>query len=408
MDNTFEKQVVEQMGMVYLIKYSEAKYKSTAHAKKALENALKDSGLNVRYVEENETMHALEAVPEQVTPMTVHPEQDWQYNMINASQAWDVTSGSSATKVAVLDTGIDSSHQSLSNFVDTSLGKSFVGGDTADRQGHGTHVAGTIASYGNVSGVMQEATLIPVKVLGDDGKGSMYGIQQGITYAASIDADVVNMSLGGGSYNQGMEEAIITANNQGTIVVAATGNDGVQNVSYPAAYDAAIAVGSVTSSESRSYFSNYGHELDIVAPGSNIYSTTPGGNYDKFSGTSMATPHVAGVLGLMRSADPSVTVSEAKSILNTTAQPAGPQLEYGNGIVDAYAAVQEVVGGGTGGGDNGDGGQEDPQAPAWQSYTWYVAGDVVTYNGKSYVCETSHISFPGYEPPYASYYWSQN
>ncbi|MDY0394553.1 S8 family peptidase [Virgibacillus halophilus] len=285
-------------------------------------------------------MHTLEAAPEKTSPMSVHPNQQWNYNMIKAPEAWEVTPGSSSTKIAVLDTGIDSNHPNLKNLVNTSLGKSFVGGTTSDGNGHGTHVSGTIASYGNVSGVMQEATLIPVKVLSDSGSGSMYGIQQGIAYAASVDADVINMSLGGGGYDQGMEEAIQAANNQGTIVVAASGNDGIGSVSYPAAYDGAIAVGSVTSSKTRSSFSNYGSALDVMAPGSDIYSTVPNGGYATMSGTSMATPHVSGVMGLIRSANPNVSVSQARNILNNTAQPAGPALQYGHGIVDAQAAVQ--------------------------------------------------------------------
>src|SRR5699024_2569630 len=158
-----------------------------------------------------------------------------------------------------------------------------------------THVAGTIASYGSVSGVMQDATLIPVKVLNDSGSGSMFGIQQGIIHAASVNSDVINMSLGGGGYDRGMDEAIQTANNRGTIIVAATGNDGIGRVSYPAAYSGSIAVGSVTSSKTRSYFSNYGPELDVMAPGSNIYSTLPNSWNDYVYGTSMARPHVAGV-----------------------------------------------------------------------------------------------------------------
>src|SRR5699024_4787495 len=270
----FKIDVIDKMGLVYLIEYAESEYKDIDKAKEELEKTLNDLGLNVRYVQENYTMHAIETA-EKISPTSMHPNQAWHYEMIKAPEAWEITPGSSSTRIAVLDTGIDSTHPSLSDFVNTSLGRSFVGGDNGDRAGHGTNLAGTIVSYGEVCGVMQSATLILVKVLGDDGTGSMYGIQQGITYAASIDADVINMSLGGGGYFQGMEEAIDTANSQGTIVVAASGNDGARNVSYPAAYSGSIAVGSVTSSKTRSSFSNYGPELDVMAPGSNVYSTLP-------------------------------------------------------------------------------------------------------------------------------------
>lgn len=343
MRNDFKLDVVDNMGLVYLIEYPESKYKNVDEAKEELEITLKDLGLDVRYVQGNYTMYALETAPELRSPTAIHPDQEWNYDMIKAPEAWEITPDSNNTRIAVLDTGIDHNHPSLSDFVHTSLGKSFVDDDPSDRNGHGTHVAGTVASYGDVSGVMENATLIPVKVLGDDGSGSMYGIQQGITYAASIDADVINMSLGGGGYDRGMDEAIQVANSQGSIVVAASGNDGAESISYPAAYSGSVAVGSVTSSQTRSSFSNYGPELDVMAPGSDIYSTLPNNQYGTLSGTSMATPHVAGVMGLIRSANPDTSVDDARTILNNTAQTVGSELEYGHGIVDAFAAVQEAT-----------------------------------------------------------------
>lgn len=343
LNKNFNKKVVEKMGLVYLVKYSPDQFKSSNIAIKELRKELMDLGFKVRYISENYKMMAIEGT---ATIHAVHQNQKWHYDMIKAPQAWTVTNGSSAVKIAVLDTGIDHNHPSLANFVNTSLGRTFVGGTTMDVQGHGTHVAGTIASYGSVSGVMQNATLIPVKVLGDDGSGSLYGITQGILYAANIDADVINMSLGGGGYNQSMDEAVQTATSQGTIVVAASGNDGASSISYPAAYSSVIAVGSVTSNRTRSSFSNYGSGLELMAPGSNIYSTYPNSRYTSLSGTSMATPHVAGVAGLIRAANPNISVSQARQILRDTAQEAGSSTQYGYGIVDAHAAVVAASGGG--------------------------------------------------------------
>ncbi|WP_096437996.1 S8 family serine peptidase [Alteribacter populi] len=351
-DDEFKTEIVENMGLVYLTEYSTEDYDSIEEAEASLEETLKELGVEVRYIEKNYEMYALEDVSTEDVEINMHPNQEWHYEMINAPQAWDITTGSSDVIQAVLDTGIDHNHQSLSNLVDTDLGRSFVGGSTMDVQGHGTHVAGTIASYGNVSGVMHNATLVPVKVLGDDGRGSMYGITQGILYSADIGADVINMSLGGGGYNQSMDEATQTAVNAGSIVIAASGNEYRNSISYPAAYDSVIAVGSVTSNGTRSSFSNYGDGLELMAPGSNIYSTVPNNGYDSFSGTSMASPHAAGVAGLMRAVDSSVSVSEARSILQDTAQEAGSFFEYGHGIVDANAAVQAL----------GGGSQPDPEA----------------------------------------------
>lgn len=348
LDHDVRAAAIQNMGWVYLMEYSTDEYKSIDSAKKALKTTLDHLGLHVRYISENRKVHAFETpVMDEVTVQAIHNNQRWHYDMIKVQQAWGVTTGSSSVRVGVLDTGIDSNHTSLRDLVNTSLGRSFVDSTTLDRHGHGTHVAGTIASYGSVSGVMQNATLVPIKVLGDSGTGSMYSIQQGILHAANIRADVINMSLGGGGYDRGIEEAIQTAVGLGSIVVAATGNEGRSSISYPAAYSGSIAVGSVTSGRTRSSFSNYGPGLDVMAPGSNIYSTAPNGRYVTMSGTSMATPHVAGVVGLMKSVNPSLTPAAARDILRRTAQPAGDANQYGYGIVDAHAAV--LAAGGSGG-----------------------------------------------------------
>lgn len=336
-----KQNVINTMGYVYLVDYRDG-YSSYDQAEKALRKQLQEQGLKVKYIEPNYRLKALGIVKP-----AVHTSQQWHYNMIKAPEAWNVTQGSSAVKIAVLDTGIDNNHASLRNFVNMSLAKNFTSdatSDTMDRQGHGTHVAGTIASYGVVSGVMKNATLVPVKVLGDDGSGSLYGIEQGILYAAEIGADVINMSLGGGGYAQSMADACKTASQSGTVVVAATGNDGQSTVSYPGAYPYVIGVGSVSENRYRSSFSNYGTGLDVMAPGDKIYSTYPNNQYKILSGTSMATPHVAGVCGLIRSVNKSLTPQQVEDILKTTAQSAGSSYEYGSGIVNAHAAVLKAGG----------------------------------------------------------------
>lgn len=369
----FNANIIDHMGLVYLVEYNVDDYKHVNKAKQELRKELRDAGYKVRYISKNYTMEVLEDVSSASTQM--HPNQEWHYNMVNAPQAWNITTGSSAVKIAVLDTGIDHNHPNLANITDESQGASFVGGNTMDVQGHGTHVAGTIASYGSVSGVMQNATLVPVKVLGDDGSGSMYGITQGILYAADIGSDVINMSLGGGGYNQSMDEAIQTAVNSGTIVIAASGNDSRSSISYPAAYDGAIAVGSVTSNGTRSNFSNYGNGLELMAPGSSIYSTYPNSQYRTLSGTSMAAPHAAGVAGLIRAVNPNISVADARQILQNTAQNAGSSFEYGHGIVDAHAAV--VAAGGGNGGTDPDPGNITVTEASTNSY-WISRGQNVT------------------------------
>lgn len=336
----FVQDAIDEMGYVYRVKFDMKKF-DEAKAARELERVLKNSGFKIRYIQPNFISEAIGA-----TTQAINSVQTWHYNMVKVPQAWTVTPGSSSVKVAVLDSGIDHNHQSLRNFVNTSLGRSFAGTSTTmDYHSHGTHVAGTIVSSGSVSGVMQNATLIPVKVLGDDGRGSNYGIAQGILYASEIGADVINMSLGGGPYDSTVKSACDTAVSRGTIIAAATGNEEASYISYPSAYPACIAVGSVDSTRARSWFSNYGTGLEIMAPGSDIYSTTPNNTYSYKSGTSMATPHIAGILGLMRSVNPNLSPAQARTILKDTAVPAGPANEYGAGIVDAYAAVVAAKGG---------------------------------------------------------------
>jgi subtilisin family serine protease len=365
-------EVVKTMGFVYVVEYDLNDYKSHSEAKSALEDKLAQAGKKVKYIEPNFTYKAIgaERIPEIPTDDKVSVQQDmtaqmnnqqsWHYEMINAPKTWENgTTGSDAVRVAILDTGIDYDHESLAEFVNTDLGKSFVSNTFNDGNGHGTHVAGTIASTGSVSGVMQEADLIPVKVLSDEGSGSLSAIQKGILYAADQGADVVNMSIGGGGYSQAMADACQTAVNRGTVVIAASGNESNSSVSYPSRYDSVISVGAVDSNKQKANFSNYGSELDVVAPGVNIYSTYYGNRYNKLSGTSMASPHVAGVAGLMRSANRDISVNEVRSALINTAEDAGNSNYYGAGIVDAYRAVAEVDNGDDG--DDGDDNDPDPE-----------------------------------------------
>ncbi|MBM7557435.1 S8 family serine peptidase [Halanaerobacter jeridensis] len=358
LSNETKAEMVKTMGFVYTVEYDQEKYESYTRAKTALQESLKKSGKEIKYIEPNFKYYAIGVkkfpkIPSQeqlsssvIKATAINNRQTWNYGMIKAPETWDsITKGSSSVKIAVLDTGIDYDHESLRRLVDSNLGRSFVSYSFNDGNGHGTHVAGTIASQGRVSGVMQNATLIPVKVLGDQGGGSLSAIQKGILYAADIGADVINMSLGGGGYSRAMADACQTAVNRGTVVVAASGNEGRSSIAYPSRYNSVIAVGAVDSRGNKANFSNYGSGLEVVAPGVNIYSTYAGNRYNSLSGTSMATPHVAGVVGLMRAANPNASVGEIRSALHNTAQNAGSSTYYGEGIVNAYQAVNAVYNG---------------------------------------------------------------
>jgi subtilisin len=228
---------------------------------------------------------------------------DWGVSMVQAPQMWSLTKGD-GIKVAILDTGIDINHPDLAaNLV---KGMNFTTADSNDffdKQGHGTHCAGIIAGIDNgigVVGVAPNAKLYIGKVLGDNGSGDINAIIRGIDWAISEKVDIISMSLGC-SQDPGQEfhDAVIRARAAGIVIVAASGNENT-HVGWPAVYEECIAVGAVDQTFGRAGFSNFGQELDITAPGVDIFSTYPVSQYAKLSGTSMATPMVAGVIALVQ------------------------------------------------------------------------------------------------------------
>lgn len=265
--------------------------------------------------------------------------------------------GGAGARVAVLDTGVDCGHEDLAagcvygaNFVTSAL--------PFDDHGHGTHVAGTIGARANgvgVIGVAPEATVYAVKVLSASGSGSWSGIAAGIDWAVANGMDVINMSLGGSSFSQAVADAVAAAQAAGVLVVAAAGNSGCCNtVGYPAKLPGAMAVAAVDAFDVRASFSSTGPEVDIAAPGVSVRAPVPTGTcslcdpsgYRALSGTSMATPHVAGVAALLMSRGR--TADESWALLVATAKDlgtAGRDDQYGAGRVDALAAVGGDPGG---------------------------------------------------------------
>ena len=230
-------------------------------------------------------------------------EVPWGVARVKADKFWNVTEGA-GIKVAVIDTGINYNHPDLK--------ANYAGGYNAinpsltpmDDQGHGTHVAGTIAAVRNnvgVVGVAPKARLYAVKVLGGDGSGSYSSIIGGVEWAVKQNVNVINMSLGGGGYMTAFHKSLKAAVNAGITVVCAAGNDHGA-VSYPAKYPEAIAISALTNYDTLAYFSNRGPEIEFIAPGSAILSTSKSGGYEEMSGTSMACPHVAGLAALAISA----------------------------------------------------------------------------------------------------------
>lgn len=244
-------------------------------------------------------------------------------------------------KVAVLDTGI-AKHKDIK----VAGGISFVEGvsDYIDDNGHGTHVAGTIAALDNNIGVVGAASgsdIYAVKVLNNNGTGNYASIIQGIDWAIQNDINIISMSLGGQIESDALHQAIIEASDRGILIIAAAGNTGSEEnaILYPARFPEVVSVGAVDKNHSRASFSATGSELDLVAPGVDILSTTVDGEYGVLSGTSMATPHVTGAAATLWSSDNSMTNEEVKERLYETATSIGSIEEYGQGIINLKEAL---------------------------------------------------------------------
>jgi serine protease len=292
--------------------------------------------------------------------------RQWNLRLIHMPHAWELSRGRGVV-VAVLDTGI--AYEDREDFrkvpdlqgVRFAEGYDFVNDDVHanDDHGHGTHVAGTLAQATNngegVAGVAFEATLMPLKVLDHFGIGTQADIADAIRFAADHGARVINMSLGGGGYSSVMARAVEDARRKGVTVVAAAGNGARAVVEYPAAYPGVVAVGAVGPDGRRAFYSSYGKELDIAAPGGDKRQGDEGGVlqntldprdpsrsiYAAYQGTSMATPHVAGVAALLYAAG-ARSPDDVEAALYTSATRVGSgdwSEEYGHGLLDAHAAL---------------------------------------------------------------------
>lgn len=301
---------------------------------------------NVRYLERDDpaTFKPL------YTPDDPRLAEQWALGAlpgIDARPAWDVTLGSTAVVVAILDTGVDTSHPDMASSL---AGYDFVNGDGVpnDDCGHGTKVAGiALAKADNGIGIagVSQAKLLPVKVMGMTSygcTGSMSGVANGIIYAADQGAKIINLSLGCACWSTSTADAIDYAYGKGTLVVAAAGNSGpcTDCVIFPAEHPRAVAVSALTSSGALAGYSSTGPEVEIAAPGSTILSTTVGGGYSTGSGTSFASPQVAGAAALVLAAEPGLPVNQLRERLTTSAVDLGLAPEaQGAGALSAANAV---------------------------------------------------------------------
>lgn len=298
---------------------------------------------DVRYAEPNYTVTAQDTIPND-------PGFSFQYALANirAPQAWDVTTGSSAVTIAILDSGVDLSHPELASKL--LPGRDFVNDDwiPQDDNGHGTHVAGIAAAASNnglgIAGVSWGARILPVKVLNAYNSGTYANVAAGIVWAANQGAQIINLSLGGASPSLTLENAVNYAASQGAALVAAAGNTGGA-ILYPARYPAVIAVANTNAANQRVPSSAFGPEIDLAAPGAGIYSLAIGGGYTTLGGTSMSTPHVSGALALLLSL-PGVSTGQARAYLEASAldiDASGWDIFTGYGLIQLDAALLLVI-----------------------------------------------------------------
>ncbi|MBC7258550.1 MAG: S8 family serine peptidase [Chloroflexi bacterium] len=335
--------------------------------------------------------YGMAAEPEYFVQAAATPDDaqfgaQWALTKIRAPEAWDIFTGSPEVVIAVLDTGADLNHPDLqgnlwqnfgeipdngvdddgNGYVDDRWGWDVIHHDglPMDDHGHGTHVAGIIGARGNngigVAGVLWRCRLIPVKVLGSSGSGDYAGVADGVYYAAKNGARVVNMSFAGSDYSQLLQDVINdVARRYDVVFVAAAGNcasggtgcGSVNPIMYPAAMENVVSVAATDSADQRGAFSEYNAFVDLAAPGVSIYNTTRGGSYGNKSGTSMASPHVAGLAGLIRALRPAWNREQVEAHMKATAAKVGGILYdengrndyYGYGRIDAAAALWGLV-----------------------------------------------------------------
>lgn len=373
-----------------------------------------------------------------VTPNDPFHGSVWSLGVIQAELAWNISTGNSNVVVAVTDNAIETTHEDLQNAIWTNPGE--IAGNGVDDDGngyiddvngwdvgdddnnpnpantnwdHGTHCAGTVGAETNnnigVSSIGFGISIMPVKVTTNSASSSsVTNGYDGIYYAALTGADVISCSWGGYGYSTTGQNLVNWAWNQGSIVVAAAGNDNLDmdnggNAHYPSNYNNVVCVASSTSSDSKSGFSNYGSDVDVTAPGSNIASTVPFDDYGYMSGTSMATPLVSGLLGLMISAQPGLPQQDYVDCLinscdDISSQNPGYNGDLGSGRINALQALNCVTAFSS----------NPPVAEFQANFTTITAGgsvqftDLSTYNPTSWNWNFDNQSLGGVSPTTAN------
>jgi subtilisin len=279
-----------------------------------------------------------------------HGEQfiPWGVSHIRAPEVWTHSTGKSI-KIGIVDTGVDYTHPDSQRSVHGGINLVQRNMIPMDDNGHGTHIAGTIAAasqQAGIIGVAPNAAIYSVKAFDYNGSAYVSDIIRGIEWCLHYHMDIINMSFGMKNHSKALEAAVTNAVYSGKVIVASSGNGGRKNqMDYPARFPLTIAVGATNQNHKIADFSNRGHYIDIFAPGERIYSTWLHGKYHVMSGTSMATSHVTGVIALILSAKPGLSPKQIKSMLQRNASALGlrSQPSATRGEVSASKTLKSII-----------------------------------------------------------------
>lgn len=275
------------------------------------------------------------------------PSIPWGIKRIRAPQTWKLARGS-RIRIAVIDTGLDYSHQDLAHAAERGYNVLQPLLPPHDDNGHGTHIAGTIAAYNahsGMSGVAPEALIYPVKAFDHNGSATIADIITGIEWAIDNRMHIINMSFGMRRSSKALHDVIRRAYRAGIVIVASAGNDGLARADYPARYPEVISVGATTRQNRRLSISNRGKQVDLYAPGEKVVSTWLYRRYHTLSGTSMAAGYVSGAAALLLSLRRDLTPRQIKELLRQSRTPASRagSKPAKPGVLNVYDAVQRVM-----------------------------------------------------------------
>ncbi|WP_270180133.1 cell wall-binding repeat-containing protein [Alkalihalobacillus sp. CinArs1] len=307
--------------------------------------------------QKNSVMKELESAPnvdyvEEDAPVYLMNSNDPEFNKqrgylseVSTTDAWNTYVQKGDVVVAVLDTGVDLDHPDLKGNLVKGINLHSKGETAQDNEGHGTHVSGLIGATTNngigIASISKGVKIMPIKVM-DGNVGQMSAVVEGIEYAINHGADIINLSLGSYSNLQSMKDVIDKASQNGVLVVAAAGNDNLNKVRYPAAYESTIAVGATnTGTDEKGAYSNYSADIDLNTPGTDIYSTWLDG-YNYSTGTSMSSALVSSAAGMVMQHAPFLTADQVRNILISTTDPIEDLNELGTGRLNVVGAINSI------------------------------------------------------------------